>query len=135
MGTLADVAANMAGGMDMKKCWARIKTQWAGLHCYPGAPENVAFLRHPHRHVFVIQLWVEQRHEERDVEYLTCLNWLNAWLQDPPWPLAASCETMARCIVEAVAGQWPNRSLRVEVSEDGENGALVEWEPAAAPGY
>lgn len=111
------------------KCWARIRTHWEGLHCYPDAPEAVAFLRHPHRHRFMISLWVEQHHEERDVEYILCKQWLNHWLQSPPWGLQSSCETMARFISEAVSAEWPGRAIRVEVSEDGENGALVEFDP------
>ncbi len=32
--------------------------QREGIHQYPDAPEEVAFLRHPHRHVFHLKVWI-----------------------------------------------------------------------------
>lgn len=40
-----------------------------GMHCWPGAPEHLAFLRARHRHTFVIhaRLWVAEH--DREVEF------------------------------------------------------------------
>lgn len=32
-----------------------ITTSFESIHCYPSAPEAVAFLRHPHRHTFEVR--------------------------------------------------------------------------------
>ena len=41
--------------------------------------------------------------------------------------VASSCEHIAVEIGTKVRLKWPNRKVKVEVTEDGENGAVVEW--------
>jgi len=111
----------------MHRCWARVKTTFEGFHRYPDAPENVAFLRALHRHMFAVTVWIEQFHESRDVEYITFQRWLRAELPAVPFPEHASCEDMAYAIAERISDRLPGRKLRVEVAEDDENGALIEF--------
>lgn len=117
--------------------WAKITARFEGIHWYPGAPLDVAFLAHPHRHIFHVTVWVEQFHDDRDVEFIRFKRQLQDWckaLEAPTWsPTVAdtdencgSCEMMARRLWGIIALEYPDRRLKVEVSEDGENGAVLE---------
>jgi hypothetical protein len=108
--------------------WARITTSFEGFHRYAAAPEDVAFLRALHRHVFVVTVWIEQFNDERDVEFIRFKRWLNLQLAKADFAEDASCEHMARWIGVTVLRAYPGRRLRIEVAEDGENGALVEFD-------
>ena len=44
--------------------------QKEGIHFYPNAPEEVSFLRHPHRHMFHFRVEMEVFHDNRDVEFI-----------------------------------------------------------------
>ena len=39
-----------------------------------------------------------------------------------------SCENIASQILDAVKLIYPNRDISCEVSEDGENGGIIEWQ-------
>ena len=108
-----------------------MRTSFEGFHRYPDAPQEVAFLRGLHRHQFVVRIWVEQFNNDRDVEYISLLRWVNARIAETRFPEEASCEAMAQELGRRVAERHPDREIRVEVSEDDENGALVELAPAA----
>jgi len=92
-----------------------------GMHCWPAAPEQVAYLQHPHRHLFHITLWMPVSHSDREHEFFIEQNKLHEVvvrcidLED-----CGSCEHMATQILGAI----PYAS-KCEVSEDGENGAVV----------
>lgn len=106
--------------------WARVSTRFEGLHCWPQATEEVRFLLHLHRHEFHVTLWIEQYHDQRDVEYITLKRWLKDLL-DAGFPESFSCEAMAREIIfSARQAYGPERKYQCEVLEDGENGALLE---------
>lgn len=114
------------------KRWAVVTTSFEGFHRYPNAPDQVSFLRHRHRHVFHVTVWVEQFHTDRDIEYLTLKSWLNETLSRTHWPESASCEFMAETLGREIV-MWNEsydasnkRDVKVQVMEDGENGALVE---------
>lgn len=112
-----------------KTFWAVIKTQFEGIHCYPNAPDSVAFLRSPHRHLFHVTVKIEQFHTSRDLEYLQFLQWLReAWTKRIHWKDDASCEHMALVLGEMIQREFPGRELEVCVQEDGENGALVHFD-------
>lgn len=106
--------------------WAKVTTSFEGIHCYPDAPQGVEFLKYPHRHQFHVTAWIEQKHDNRDVEFLLEKRYLEAKLSVNSFPLHSSCEMMAQKIGEWLQHRNPERQVRVEVSEDGENGAVVE---------
>lgn len=111
--------------------WAKITTQFEGFHCWPTAPDEVSFLRDKHRHIFHVTVWIEQSHVERDVEYVLFKRWVEYLISTTVWHLEASCESIARTILIATRHKYPHsricrRRVRVEVTEDGENGAVVE---------
>lgn len=120
--------------------WARIATRFEGVHNYPAAPDEVPFLRDPHRHIFHVTLWIEQFHDNRDVEYIMAVRWLDDVLGEYKKHVdghaanlgAMSCEMIARSIIDRAQGSrtlappYTHRRFMCEVLEDGENGALVE---------
>lgn len=106
--------------------WAIIRAQMEGIHQYPNAPEEVAFLRHPHRHIFHVILYVEQFHDERDVEYLMARKWLDNLLHATKWDISSSCEHIAMVVGQTTRSVFRDRRVKIEVTEDGENGCLIE---------
>ena len=107
--------------------WAIIKFQFEGVHKYPEASGAEEFLKYDHRHIFHVEVWIEQRHENRDVEYLNCKRWLQKEaVPHLTLPGTTSCETLARQIVFLVQQKYGDRRVICEVLEDGENGARCE---------
>ena len=100
-----------------------ITTSFPAFHCWPGAPDECSFLRNKHRHVFHVRMEKEVFHSDRDIEFITFKKevdryinevWANSDMQNE------SCEMLAKTFMEIF------KCVRVEVSEDGENGAIVE---------
>lgn len=105
--------------------WAIITLQKSGYHFWKEAPETVGFLKFKHRHVFHIKVYVEQRHNARDVEYISFKEWLKQNLPVIDGP--QSCEDIAFHIKKLVETHFNNnRKVKVQVMEDNENGALIE---------
>lgn len=105
-----------------------------GLHCWPDAPAEVSFLRHPHRHRFKFVIGIQVSRTDRQKEFFREQDSLRVLVATQ---LArgidrslkglldfgsASCELLAEIIVEATGARW------AEVWEDGENGARIERE-------
>ena len=102
-----------------------------GVHCYPLAPDDVSYLRSPHRHLFKFRVEVEVFHDEREIEYHQFLRWCKSHYATEEDCSNKSCETLARELAQRVLAEygttssgWPRRIL-VEVSEDGECGSVV----------
>lgn len=109
--------------------------QVEGIHHWPQCPfEEVAYLRDPHRHVFHIKAYQEVNHDDRDVEFIMLKHAIQTYILDkyatgkPQEGCfgpnvcdfgARSCEMIAQELIEAF------ELSRCEVSEDGENGAIV----------
>lgn len=99
-----------------------------GIHCYPDAPEDVAFLRHPHRHLFHFKVWVEVFHNDRDIEFIQFKRRLEALYNTGTLHLDhKSCEMIADELHDRLKQEYPNRAITIEVSEDGENGAIIQY--------
>lgn len=103
-----------------------------GIHHWPKCPHReVEYLRDPHRHMFHIKAWVNVSHDDRDVEFIMLKHQIDEYLvgkyakTDLPtsrWVCdfgAMSCEMIARELLDRFG------LSRCEVSEDGENGAIV----------
>jgi hypothetical protein len=104
--------------------------RFEGFHRWPDAPEEVAFLRVLHRHIFHVRAEVEVRHDDRDVEFIL----LGRRVSESIRMIASSqdvscwsCERWCREIIDWL-GKLGIQLSRVEVSEDGENGAVVTSE-------
>lgn len=108
-----------------------VRTRYEGLHFWKSAPEKVAFLRNLHRHEFHVALKLEVHHDDRELEFILVKRAMNQYLQDThdQDPNGRSCEQIAKCVLDWVVKTYGVRRASCEVSEDGENGAVVEIEP------
>lgn len=96
-----------------------ITIRFAAFHRYPDAPEEVAFLRNGHRHLFHVKVWFEEM-KEREHEFFIEKERVKQWIEQKiDRNDAGSCEKIAQVIA-----QMDSDITRVEVSEDGENGVI-----------
>ena len=108
--------------------------QKEGIHQYPGAPEGVEFLQYPHRHMFHFRVSIEVFHNDRDIEFIQFKRWLNSLYEKTTLELDyKSCEMIADDLYDQIAMRYPERKVIIDVSEDNENGCVIEYnhkEPA-----
>lgn len=109
--------------------FAKITTTFEDLHQYIKAPEDVSFLRNLHRHVFHVTVYIQQFHDDRDIEFIIFKRWLDRIIQSKVVKIKSSksCEMMARELNEQIRRKYGERKIRIEISEDGENGAYIEF--------
>lgn len=104
--------------------------QKEGIHCYPAAKDipGVEFLSAPHRHMFHFKVKIEVFDDDRDIEFILLKRELEDLYKEGTLELNyKSCEMMARDIITYVKSKYPKRDIIVDVSEDGENGASLEY--------
>ena len=103
--------------------------QKEGIHQYPGAPAGVEYLQYPHRHMFHFKITLEVFHDDREVEFILFKRELERQYDQGTLQLDyKSCEMMADDIANYIMAHYPGRDLTVEVSEDGEKGAICFYE-------
>jgi hypothetical protein len=99
-----------------------------GYHRWPGAPSEAQFLCFKHRHVFKFKACLRVDHGDRQKEFFIVQKalqvaitklWPACWLADKDFG-ENSCEQIA----EKLLCFYPD-VISIEVSEDGENGAVV----------
>ena len=109
-----------------------------GIHKYPAAATDpalatgdrydVSFLGYPHRHIFHFTVAIEVEHSDRAIEFIQFKRWLEDLYQDGTLQLDyKSCEMIAEDLYEQIATKYPDRDIDIDVSEDGENGAHMEF--------
>jgi hypothetical protein len=103
----------------------------AGFHCYPDAPDEVAYLRSSHRHVFKFKVTISVFHDDREIEFHMFKNWLTSLYHGQLNVDYKSCEMLAQDLLSAVLKKYncTERRVVVDVSEDGECGAAVVSDP------
>jgi hypothetical protein len=122
-----------------RKIWVTFQKE--GIHKYPAAATDpnlatgdeydVSFLANPHRHIFHFRVWLGVTHNDRDVEFIQFKRWLERLYSSAQGVLSLdykSCEMMADDLYIQIAAKYPGRTVWIEVSEDGENGALIKYE-------
>ena len=106
----------------IRSIWVTFQKE--GIHQYPGAPEGVEFLMHPHRHTFHFKVTIEVFHDDRDIEFILFKRELEALYADSIMDCNnKSCEMLADDLAEYIQKTYPGRDLIISVSEDNENGA------------
>lgn len=119
-----------------RKIWVTFRKE--GIHRYPAAATDpalatgdeydVSFLGVPHRHIFHFRVWIDVLHNDRDVEFIQFKRWLENLYRDDILQLDhKSCEMMSDDLYLQIATKYPDRAIWIEVSEDGENGALIKY--------
>jgi hypothetical protein len=119
-----------------KMIWITFRKE--GMHRYPAAATDpnlatgdeydVSFLANEHRHIFHFKVWISVEHSDRAIEFIQFKRWLeNLYSQGTLQLDYKSCEMMAEDLYEQIAAKHPGREVWIEVSEDGENGALIKF--------
>jgi hypothetical protein len=108
-----------------------------GMHRYPAAADDpklatgdeydVSFLAHPHRHIFKFRVWIEVFHDDRDIEFIQFKRWMNKLYEGELDVDFKSCEMLSDDLYVTIQDRYPGRDVWIEVSEDGENGALTQY--------
>lgn len=117
--------------------------QKEGYHCFPEAATNSAFatgdkydvshLSYKHMHYFFIKVWVEVTHSNRQIEFIQFRRWLEDLYGSGTLDLnSKSCEMIAEDLYGVISKKYPNVEIRIDVSEDNINGALVEFKASTA---
>ena len=113
-----------------KKVWVTFQRE--GIHCFPAAATDpkladVAFLAHPHRHMFHFRISIDVYHDDRELEFIQFKRWVESLYSGVLELNYKSCEMIADDLYLQIAEKYPNRDVWIEVSEDGENGCYVEY--------
>lgn len=98
-----------------------VKTSFVGFHRWKDAPADFDYLHHWHRHEFQVKVHAKVNHVNRDIEFHAFKREIDSYLVK--WRdqyFEASCELIATDILNEFAD-----AILVEVSEDGECGAVV----------
>lgn len=106
-----------------------LKTRFEGFHRYLGAKEQVSYLRDIHRHMFYVKFQIEVFDNDREIEFIELKHQVEQFIkqiQNEEKAIEYSCETYAEKIIEKVKELY-NRKMICEVSEDDENGAIIEY--------
>jgi hypothetical protein len=109
-----------------------------GIHRYPAAATDpqlctagefdVSFLANAHRHIFHFRVAIEVEHSDRAIEFIQFKRWLEGLYSKDILQLDfMSCEMIAEDLYLKIAEKYPNRDVKIDVSEDNENGAHLEF--------
>lgn len=134
----ADMEQKMENQKRNAKRWIWVTFQKEGIHKYPAALEDpalatgdeydVSFLGYPHRHKFHFRVAISVVHNDRDIEFIQFQRWLeNLYKEDVIQLDYKSCEMMSDDLFDQIVAKYPGRDIKIEISEDGENGALIEY--------
>jgi hypothetical protein len=107
--------------------------QKSGIHYYPAAAddpalEKVSYLASPHRHIFHFKVQISVNSNDRDIEFILFKQWLESFYDDKILKLDyRSCEMMCEDLFIQIEERYPSRDVIIDISEDGENGAHMEF--------
>ena len=107
-----------------------VQTRVENYHSWPEAPDDVAFLRNKHRHEFHFKLSIGVE-ADREIEFFQLKRWLKKLLYTYKSDWAdKSCEMISSWLEKQIRNKFGyDRKLRIEISEDGENGSYYEYNP------
>ena len=120
-----------------KMIWVTFRKE--GIHKYPAALDDpnlatgdeydVSFLGYPHRRIFHFKVWIDVHHNDRDIEFIQFKRWLEKLYSEKTLELDyKSCEMMSDDLFDKIQERYPERSVWIEVSEDGENGSFIKYD-------
>ncbi len=71
---------------------------------------------------------IEVFHNDRDIEFIQFKRWLeNQYSQGILALDYKSCEMISDDLYEVIASRYPDRTIKITVSEDNENGATIHY--------
>lgn len=108
--------------------------QKEGIHCYPAAATekqlaDVSFLANEHRHIFHFRVEIQVFHNDRDLEFIQVKRWCEQLYGTGTLTLNhKSCEMMSDELYQALTIKYPERDIKIQVSEDNENGCVIFYD-------
>ena len=79
--------------------------------------------------MFHFRVAIMVTHNDRDIEFIQFKRWLEKLYAEKTLELDyKSCEMMSDDLFDKISDKYPGRDVKIEVSEDGENGALIEYD-------
>ncbi len=116
----------------MIKRWIWVTFQKAGFHKYVLASTeerlgDVSYLANKHRHLFKFKVKIEVFHYDRDLEFHQVLNYCESLYTGSLDVDYKSVEMIAEELHGLLKKKYPHRDMEIEVSEDGECGAIIEF--------
>ena len=124
----------------MKRTYVYTTFQQEGYHCFPEAATDSTFatgdyldvshLSVRHFHYFYFKVWVEVNHHNRDIEFIQLRRWIQLQYESKSLEMnSKSCEMLADELIEILREKYPGVGIKVDVSEENINGAIVEYAP------
>lgn len=103
-----------------------VRTQFEDYHKWAEAPEEVAFLKNKHRHIFYVEIKCSVNHNDRELEFFMVKKQLDFFIEKgiKTMPEGKSCEMMASKLKQLLEGTY-QRPFKVAIFEDNENGVEV----------
>lgn len=113
----------------MKSIAIEVRFQFEGFHYWAEAPNEVAFLRSHHRHLFHGRARIEVTHADRDLEFILVKRDIQNHIQKSFKVNLEqqSCEMLADKLCIYLMSKYNVKNVEVEISEDGENGSVVRY--------
>lgn len=115
------------------KRWIYVNFQKAGFHKYPAAEtdpmlSDVSYLGNRHRHLFKFIVQIEIFHNDRELEFHQVLNYCESLFESQTIDIDyKSVEMLADDLYLQLAEKYPGRNIKINVSEDGECGCIIEY--------
>jgi hypothetical protein len=114
------------------KKWIWVTFQKVGFHRYPAASidpnlQDVSYLGERHRHLFKFNVQIEVFHDDRELEFHQFLNYCESLFSTTIDIDYKSVEMLSDDIYSILSKKYPNRDIKINVSEDGECGCVIEY--------
>ena len=112
--------------------WIWVTFQRPGFHRYPSAStesrlKDVAYLGEKHRHLFKFNVQLEVFHNDRELEFHQVLNYCESLVDSVIDIDHKSVEMLADDLYLHLSSKYPNRDMKINISEDGECGCIIEY--------
>lgn len=113
--------------------WIYVNFQKAGFHRYIAAETDpaladVSYLGNRHRHMFKFNVQIEIFHNDRELEFHQVLNYCESLFATQTIDIDYnSVEMLADDLYMQLATKYPGRNMKINVSEDGECGCIIDY--------
>lgn len=122
----------------MQKTFVYTSFQKEGYHYFPEAAIDPVFVTNDHYdvshlgsrhfHYFNFKVWVEVTHSNRQIEFIQLRRWIEDQYGSGSLDVnSKSCEMLAEDLYLLLSKKYPNVEIRIDVSEEGINGAYLEF--------
>lgn len=121
-----------------KKQFVYTTFQREGYHFYPGADTNpstatndrydVSHLAKVHMHYFNFKVWIEVKHDNRDIEFIQLRRQIEDAFTEKDLKMGGSCEMMSDRLYEYLSSVYLDADIKIDISEEGINGSYTKYE-------